>query len=25
VRDIDLFPPAYTPSPFVSHKTWLDK
>jgi peptide/nickel transport system substrate-binding protein len=25
VREIDLFPPAYTPSPFVSHKTWMDK
>jgi ABC-type oligopeptide transport system substrate-binding subunit len=25
VREIDLFPPAYTPCPFVTHKTWMDK
>jgi peptide/nickel transport system substrate-binding protein len=25
VHDIDLFSPAYTPTPFVTHKTWVDK
>ena len=25
VKEIDLFPPAYTPCPFVTHKTWIDK
>jgi len=25
VKNVDLFPPAYSPCPWISHKTWMDK
>jgi ABC-type transport system substrate-binding protein len=25
VKEVELFPPAYTPCPFITNKTWIDK
>lgn len=25
VKNVDLFPPAYSPCPYISHETWIDK
>ncbi|MBW1800103.1 MAG: hypothetical protein JRJ85_05165 [Deltaproteobacteria bacterium] len=25
VKNVGLFPPAYSPCPYITHKTWMDK